>query len=149
MNIENSNIRGFIEAFNSNNKLRRKSTGIVKAPIGSHEVISQYLDTVIEAPLERLDLMEQVAPNEVDSLTADKLYNLCVPGASSKMTSSRIIYGFDALFVTLNWSAQDTLSARLAHTEPQEPYIILVHSPYTKNRLSDNFSEERITKWVS
>lgn len=134
--------------FESDNLLRRKSVGIVHAPLGSHNRVVSSLDEAFDLSFVLTNLLDSVTPSNVDLLTASAFCQLCIPEAASKIENPKILIGFDALFSTLRSKAQETVSSRLANAEPEEPLILVIHSPFTKNRLRNDFSERRFLSLV-
>lgn len=137
----------FSTRFKSNNLLRRKPVGVVYSPLGSHNQVIGRLDEAFDLSFNSTDLLDLVTPSYVDSLTARRFCELCLSEGLGERNRPKTLIGFDALFGALRRKAQETVSSRLSHTEPLEPLIILTHSPFTKNRLRNEFSEHRFLRW--
>ena len=142
-------LEGFIQKFETNNLLRRRSVGVLRSALGSYRQVGDHLHSVVGSSLERIDLLERVSTSKVNTLTATRLYDSCIPSAASQTRSPRLIFGFDPLFSILSRQAQETVSSRLSHAEPLDPFVILIHSPYTEDRLRNDFSQVRIFEWTA
>lgn len=124
-------------------KLRRYKVGLVQVGITAlPEALSDLQSQLPDAV--PTDLLQNLNAHDIERLTARLLVKLVVPTATEN--TPRILLNFEALFTTLESTSQQQVKKHLAWAEPLMPCLIILHSDYTVDRLSEAFPN-RIYQW--
>jgi hypothetical protein len=141
-----SDLSSFLEAFNHEGSLRRRSVGIVAVALSDRKQavkeIGSYLPDV-----QKKDVLASLSPIDIERLTASRLVSLCIPEAVSSTNNPTIILNFEALFSTLDKEMRRLAASKLAAAEPVEPYLILVHSMFSCVELQGAFRNNHFHWW--
>jgi hypothetical protein len=124
-------------------KLRRYRVGLVQVEMAI--LPEALLDLQLQLPdAVLIDLFQDLTANDIERLTARRLSELVASPVQE--SSPRIVLNFEALFTTLERRSQLQVKKHLAWAEPLMPCLLILHSDYTTDRLSEAFPN-RMYRW--